>query len=629
MRGIGRRIARLPVAAVVLAGAIAIANLSNGTAFAQAPVRPVLAAREDVALAVPRGVGPASSRGSSVGTSEVALPRPLPTAEAQRLRRVFRLQADGDMASAARVAARLSNASKLGQAMWGVVLAGRYLAPMTRPSVDELRDWLTRFAGLPDAAAIYRLLLARLPAGAKPPPAIDPPADPPAAPEEDDASADGPRRNAELDGDVYAVARARGAVGVLHLLAHTQGLHPDYAALLRGEAARILFTLNHDADAVTLTAGAPAERAAVAGLAGGLAAWREGRVATALALFAAGAEAHLATQDLRAACAFWAARAALRQGDGDAYFAWLRRAAEQGHHFYALLARRRLGLADLARLAPGERPTLGLADVTAVAATAPGLRAFALLQVGQSARAEAELRLLLPPARAHRPLARAIMLVAADAGLGDTAALYADLLANGEVSTAAASPVKLPKLRPAGGFVVDPAMVYGIARTESNFDPTMVSSAGAQGILQIMPETARDLLGHKLAGAEVLDDPAFNLDLGQKYIQFLAVQEPVNGDVIRLLASYNAGLGNFARWAPKIRDEGDPLLFIEAIPIDETRAYVPRVLTYTWLYAVRLHLPAPSLDELAAGLWPRYHPRDTQTGGSAWRASTKLAASSP
>ncbi len=64
------------------------------------------------------------------------------------------------------------------------------------------------------------------------------------------------------------------------------------------------------------------------------------------------------------------------------------------------------------------------------------------------------------------------------------------------------------------------------------------------------------------------------------------------GDLLRLLASYNAGPGNFARWVSQIRDNDDPLLFIEAIPIDETRAHVPRVLTYTWIYAARLHLPA-------------------------------------
>jgi hypothetical protein len=57
----------------------------------------------------------------------------------------------------------------------------------------------------------------------------------------------------------------------------------------------------------------------------------------------------------------------------------------------------------------------------------------------------------------------------------------------------------------------------------------------------------------------------------------------------------------------------DPLLFIESIPNDETRGFVPRALTYTWIYAARLHLPAPSLDQLAAGAWPSFTPQGSRT----------------
>jgi hypothetical protein len=61
-----------------------------------------------------------------------------------------------------------------------------------------------------------------------------------------------------------------------------------------------------------------------------------------------------------------------------------------------------------------------------------------------------------------------------------------------------------------------------------------------------------------------------------------------------------------------VRDDGDPLLFIEAIPNEQTRVFVQQVLTYTWLYAVRLGLPAPSLDELAAGQFPHFTPLASQ-----------------
>ncbi len=122
---------------------------------------------------------------------------------------------------------------------------------------------------------------------------------------------------------------------------------------------------------------------------------------------------------------------------------------------------------------------------------------------------------------------------------------------------------------------------------------------------------------HNHQWRDLLEDPANNLDLGQRYVAYLAGHEAVNGNLVRLLAAYNAGPANFARFAAQIRDNGDPLLFIEAIPLDETRAHVPRVLTYTWIYAALMHLPSPSLDELAGGLWPRYHPYDEPRVASA------------
>ncbi len=109
-----------------------------------------------------------------------------------------------------------------------------------------------------------------------------------------------------------------------------------------------------------------------------------------------------------------------------------------------------------------------------------------------------------------------------------------------------------------------------------------------------------------------LHDPATNLDLGQRYLIQLARFESIGGDLIRLLASYNSGPGSYNRWAGAIRHQGDPLLFIESVPTDETRAYIPRALALTWLYAAQLGLPAPSLDEIAAGAWPVFAERSPE-----------------
>lgn len=273
-------------------------------------------------------------------------------------------------------------------------------------------------------------------------------------------------------------------------------------------------------------------------------------------------------------------------------------AAKEARTFYGLLARRRtLGLGSGFSW---DRETLGEADVEAVAATPQGERAFALLEVGETRSAEAELRLMWPAAERDPALLHAVLLVADAAGFSALAAQLASLDQDGDGAQSDLLRFPLPRLRPRGGFRVDPPLVYALARVESNFDSQAVSAAGARGLMQLLP-VAVSAVGVVLADADQLGEPAFNLALGQRYLCYLAEQEGVGSNLIRLLASYNAGPGNLLHWLGDMRDGGDPLLFIEAIPNPETRSFVEHVLAYSWIYAGRLHLPAPSLDELAAG----------------------------
>lgn len=126
--------------------------------------------------------------------------------------------------------------------------------------------------------------------------------------------------------------------------------------------------------------------------------------------------------------------------------------------------------------------------------------------------------------------------------------------------------------------------------------------------MQIMPLTADFITidGGGRGDPQRLHNPGTNLSIGQSYLAHLSALDIVGGNLIRLLSAYNAGPGNLTKWLSSMDHKGDPLLFMEAIPFDETRAYVPRALAYTWLYAARLGLPTPSLDELAAGAWPRF-----------------------
>ncbi len=601
MRGVGHTLSRLYAARALIAGA---AILSGSV---PAGVVRAAAVSEDTAFANPR-IGADVPGG---GLDGAGLPQPLAPSDAARLRHVFALLDAGRLDAAASEMSAVSDA-----VLTGHVLAQRYLGHRGHATEADLATWLAQYADHPDSAAIHALLLSRLPIGAprpaSPEQAMLPP-DPPeaAAPEEGDATQRGFPRNPLLDRTVHERARAGNADSALHLLRQTKGLNALYGSQLRAEIAQALFTQGQDEQALRLAVGALRQsggRVALAGYVGGLAAWRLERAADAQPLFEAASRADFGSASLRAGAAFWAARAHLRNRDLAGYRPWMRQAATAQHTFYGLLARRILGLSTASQ--PG-RDTLSAADTDALMGNPHGRRAFALLQVGQGRRAEAELRCLWPQVSSDPALSGAVLRVAEAAGLLELSAQLAGLIETAEGRPHDDARFPIPSLRPTGGFRMDPAMVYALTRLESNFDPAAISNAGARGLMQVMPLTASYMTGNgdTAAGtyARRLHDPATNLSIGQSYVMYLAQIDGVNNDLIHLLASYNAGPTSFARMVGAMPQSDDPLLFIESIPNEETRGFVPRALTYTWIYAARLHLPAPSLDELAAGAWPAFH----------------------
>ncbi len=573
---------------------------------------------EEAALAVARTVPGAAAR----------LPRPLDADEAAHIRRVLSLRAHGRTTLAAREEKGLEHSI-----LFGHVLAERYLVPGAHVSADELQAWLAQYGDQPDAPAIYSLLLPRLPHGASPPDvpeveALGPVGEwalPPSAP---DTGLAGVVRHPAIDQEVHRLADAGRTGAALDLVARTRGLDPVYAALLQAEIARRVFLHGDDAAAQALAINAlhaSGDGVGLAALVGGLAAWRGGRPDIAAPLFETAWQAPFTRLEDRVAGAFWAGRAALRLDRDDGHLMWLRIAAQHPLTFYGMIARRALGLDDgfVAPPPPPREPrnlrreTLGEADVAAVDATSRGHRAFALLQVGESARAEAELRCLWAESADSPALRRALLLVSRQAGLVGLAMQMADLLRSSGPPPADDRGFPVPRLTPLYGFAVDPALVYGITRLESDFDPNSISSAGARGLMQLMPATAVEVDGDPdLADAAIerLHDPALNLDLGQRFLVQLSVLPPVQGDLMRLLASYYSGPTAVSRWAGALRDGGDPLLFLESIPADDVRSYVRRGLTYAWVYAARFRLEPPGLDDLAAGNWPRFTPLQTRQG---------------
>lgn len=143
------------------------------------------------------------------------------------------------------------------------------------------------------------------------------------------------------------------------------------------------------------------------------------------------------------------------------------------------------------------------------------------------------------------------------------------------------------------GLPVSRALALSIARRESEFNPVVVSPAGARGLMQVMPGTAELMagkLGQDYALGKLTGDPAYNVTLGAGYLAQLVEEF---GPAVALIASgYNAGPGRPRRWINEFgdpRQEGvDIVDWVETIPYAETRTYVMRVVESLVIYRAKL-----------------------------------------
>ena len=328
----------------------------------------------------------------------------------------------------------------------------------------------------------------------------------------------------------------------------------------------------------------------------GFAAYRMGRWTDAVAILERLAETPAAQNSLRAQAAFWAARAHMQSGDALKVVTLLSFAAEKQPSFYGLIAERALGIDTQTGFADAILNEGDFRDLMAVPAAR---RAVALWQIGESAlvgpernRAFVDNNERLDPAMSA--LARGIGVPNVELRASEKSA------ARGLMLTGL---FPVPPYSPDGGYRIDSSLVLAFARIESRFQVSATSPVGARGLMQIMPATAKRL---GVTDTDTLNNPATALAAGQKYIEMLLNQ--LDGNLLELGAAYNAGPSSVSRWRNTKAGGNDPLLFVESIPMAETRSYVKRLMVYHWLYRRRFGQDANSLDETARGQWPIYRP---------------------
>lgn len=383
-------------------------------------------------------------------------------------------------------------------------------------------------------------------------------------------------------------------------------LTPEALTEWRQRVAWIYYLMGDDANARRVAAAAQAgtgEWVPQADWVQGLAAWRQRDCRAAQIAFAAVAQ-RATDVDLRAAGHYWAARADMACARPDLIQSRLQAAAQYNETFYGMLSRQALGIAEATDRLPDR--TAG-ADWKALERR-PNIRvAAALVEIGEEDMAA---DLLKHQARIgdggeYASLARlagALNLPAAQIWLSHNCPPGA----RPQVATR----YPAPDWTPDGGWRVDKALVYAHTLQESRFRSTVVSPAGAYGLMQIMPAAATDIARAKgmtsVIDRSALSRPSTNIEVGQSYLEKLRDMPATGGLLPKVIAAYNAGPSPVEAWNMTSKDGGDPLLYIESIPYWETRGYVMTVLRNYWMYELQAGKPSNSRGALAQGMWPRF-----------------------
>ncbi|WCT74807.1 transglycosylase SLT domain-containing protein [Sphingomonas naphthae] len=398
------------------------------------------------------------------------------------------------------------------------------------------------------------------------------------------------------DQPAAAEALVEGAAGSLTAEALTEW---------RQRVAWAWYQVGDDAAArrvATLARGGTGEWLAQADWVAGLAAWRSRDCAAAGDAFSAVAS-HARDAETMAAGLYWAARADTACQRPEKVQARLRSAARLTETFYGMLAAESLGLA---RPAADTATALRLADTQRIASLPNVRTAEALGEIGETALADQLVRqqARIGAAADHGQL----LALAAKLQLPATQVWLAQNGPSGATLTAAAR-YPAPAWAPVSGWRVDKALLFAHALQESQFRADAVSPAGARGLMQLMPGTARLIAkkrGEAASDPSRLNDPAFAFEYGQYYLQDIADRGGTGGLLPKVIAAYNAGPGRIPVWNANSRAQNDPLLYIESIPYAETRGYVTTVMRNYWMYQQQAGVAAASATALTQGLWPRF-----------------------
>lgn len=282
---------------------------------------------------------------------------------------------------------------------------------------------------------------------------------------------------------------------------------------------------------------------------------------------------------------YWAGLAAAKAGDDNEASRYFEMAGQYADQFYGLLALERLGrpvpsfaASAMAIPTPEERAAFDKAPLTQ-----------AVREIARNGDWRTTVRFFREIADQQQTEAQHILVadLARSIGRRDLAVILG--MAAGSEGHLNFQHIGFPLIPVPEGLDGRWTMIHAITRQESQFAQNAMSHAGARGLMQLMPVTAQEQagkMGLSYAPSALVDDAAYNLQLGSGYFQ--RVLNYYGGSWPLAVAAYNAGMGNVNKW---LRANGDPrhegiswVEWIERIPVYETRNYVARVLENAVVY---------------------------------------------
>ena len=501
----------------------------------------------------------------------------------------------------------------------GTVYSERYLHPTGwRSSYRDLKLWLDKYNDHPDAYRIFRIALKRKPKKFKSP----------LKPSKGFLNGYGlykanslkpkfplQKVNNKFSRSSYLLSikfrrainkrKAKFAENLLNNKKNQKYLTNNEEAQLRAELSHAYFIFNYDHRAIRqarLSLSLSDHDNPLALWAGGLASWRKKDIKLSKYFFNKLAEKNHGPEGIIAGGGYWSSRIAYTLGNAKKANYFLAKAASHERTFYGSLAMASLGY----KYNPDfSLPEIDINLIKKIKSYKGGLRALALIEVSEYHKSAREFRKIIPKFEVDDY--PKLLSFASENNMPGLTFRLAAILRNNHGKLLLGGLYPIPSWKTDISDLKDRALIYAIVRQESGFNPRAKSPSKAMGIMQIMPSTAAFIMKnrtYKLRGSKnhLLYKPSNNIQIGSKYIKFLLKIPIINQDLMWMLASYNAGPGNFKKWT-KDKDYklSDTLLMLESLPARETRNYIKLVLTNLWIYKLRFKQDTNILSALAAG----------------------------